>query len=131
MIVLDASYLVTALGDDSREPHERLEPLWRGAEIYVPELIDLEVTSVVRRAVRLGRTTPDRAMRLLADLALMPFKRVSHVLLLSRIWDLRENLTPYDASYVAVAEIMEATLITADARLARAPGIRCEVQVLA
>jgi predicted nucleic acid-binding protein len=130
MIVVDASYLVTALGDDSRET-DRFEPLRRSLEIYVPELIDLEVTSVVRRAVRLGRTTPDRGMRLLVDLALMPFKRVSHVPLLSRIWDLRENLSPYDASYVAVAELMEATLITADARLARAPGIRCDVQVLA
>jgi predicted nucleic acid-binding protein len=131
MIVPDASYLVSALGEDGEPMHDRLVPLWQSTDVYAPELIDLEVTSVVRRAVRLGRMDPERAIQLLADLALMPFKRVSHVPFLNRIWELRDNLSPYDASYVAIAEIMGATLVTADARLARALGIRCEVQVLA
>jgi predicted nucleic acid-binding protein len=131
MIVIDASYLVTALGEDGETGQSRREALWDSDETYAPELIDLEVASVVRRAVRLSRMAPERAIQLLADLALLQVERVSHVPFLSRIWDLRENLTPYDASYVALAEIMEAPLLTADARLARAPGIRCEVRVLA
>jgi predicted nucleic acid-binding protein len=131
MIVLDASLLAAALGDDSEAGARFREPLWESPKIFAPELIDLEIASYVRRAVRRGVMTPERAMRMLVDLAQMPFKRVSHVSFLSRIWELRDNLSPYDASYVAIAEIMEATLITADARLARAPGIRCEVQVFA
>ena len=69
----------------------------------------------------------ERAVQALVDLAVMPVVRVSHTPFLSRIWDLRDNLTCYDAAYVALAETMEAPLVTADARLSRAPGIRCEV----
>lgn len=131
MIVLDASLLAAALGDDSEAGARFREPLWEATKRFAPELIDLEVTSYARRAVRRGVMTPERAMRMLVDLAQLPFKRVSHRPLLSRVWELRENVSPYDASYIALAEIIEATLVTADARLARAPGIRCEVQVFA
>jgi predicted nucleic acid-binding protein len=60
----------------------------------------------------------------------MPLERVSHTPFLSRIWELRHNLTPYDAAYVALAEVMEAPLLTADARLSRAPGLACEVVLI-
>jgi len=129
MIVIDASVLVVALaedGDDGRQKRELLD----GEELHAPEVVDLEVASYVRRACHTGLIAPRRAIQALADLALMPIERVAHTPLLSRVWDLRENLTPYDAVYVALAETLGARLLTADARLARAPGIRCEVVVL-
>jgi predicted nucleic acid-binding protein len=129
MIVLDASIVAAALGDDSDAGHRIREAL-QDDEPFAPELIDLEVASYMRRAVRAGRLGSQRAIQLLADLALLPVSRVSHTPLLSRVWELRDNLTPYDASYVALAETMGAPLITADARLSRAPGIHCEVRVL-
>jgi predicted nucleic acid-binding protein len=131
MIVLDASLLAVVLGDDA-EPGTRLrDHLWADDDVFAPELIDLEVAAYARRLVRLGQMMPDRAMQLLVDLAVMPLRRVSHVPFLSRIWELRHNVSAYDASYIALAEVMQAPLLTTDARLARAPGIRCEVQVFA
>ena len=65
-----------------------------------------------------------------ADLASLPLRRARHVNLLSRCWELRENLTPYDAAYVALAEALDVTLVTADRRMAQAPGPRCTVEVL-
>jgi predicted nucleic acid-binding protein len=72
----------------------------------------------------------ERAIQALADLALLSVSRVSHTPFLGRIWELRDNVTPYDAAYVALAEVMEAPLLTADARLSRAPGVRCEVVLI-
>lgn len=129
MIVVDASVTATALGSDDEEG-ARARAHFPEDDVFVPELIDLEVTSYVRRAVRLGEMEPQRALQALADLALMPFERVSHTPFLSRIWELRHNLTPYDAAYVALAEVMDAPLLTADARLSRAPGLACEVVLI-
>lgn len=129
MIVVDASVAAPALAMDDEEG-DRARALIPGDKIFVPELIDLEVASYVRRAVRAGLLEPVRAVEALADLALLPFERVSHTPFLSRIWELRDNLTPYDAAYVALAETMQAPLLTADARLSRAPGLRCEVVVV-
>ena len=128
MIVVDACVLATALADDVGGVQARSQLV--DPEIFAPELIDLEVTSYVRQAVRTHRLGSQRALQALADLALMPIERISHTSFLSRIWDLRDNLTPYDASYVALAETLDAPLVTGDSRLARAPGIRCEVVVL-
>jgi predicted nucleic acid-binding protein len=89
-----------------------------------------EVASAIRGACRAGRIGAERAVQALADLAFLPLSRMSHTPFLGRIWELRDNLTPYDAAYVALAEVFEAPLFTRDARLARAPGIRCEVVVL-
>ncbi len=71
-----------------------------------------------------------RAATAVTDLAALSLDRMPHRPLLARCWELRDNLTPYDASYVALAERLGVTLVTADARLARAPGIRCDVEVL-
>lgn len=129
MIVIDASVTATALSSDD-EDGARARAHFPEDDVFVPELIDLEVTSYIRRAVRLGQMEPQRALQALADLALMPLERVSHTPFLSRIWELRHNLTPYDAAYVALAEIMEAPLLTADVRLTRAPGLACEVVLI-
>lgn len=129
MIVVDASVLAPALGDDG-DDGDRARDRLRGEELCAPSLVDLEVASVLRRAAAARRIDARRAAQALADLAVLPMRRVGHVTLLDRVWELRANVTPYDAAYVALAEATGATLVTADARLARAPGVRCEVDVL-
>jgi predicted nucleic acid-binding protein len=129
LIVVDASGVVVALTDDGPEGDVYRARLG-DEELAVPELMDLEVASALRQLVTRGDLDVSRARRALADLAAMPAKRFSHGPLLNRIWELRENVTPYDAAYVALAEDLGATLVTADARLGRAPGPRCAIEVL-
>jgi predicted nucleic acid-binding protein len=124
LIVIDASVLATALGDDGPGGVDARARI-RGEDLVAPELIDLEVVSVWRRTLTDGR----RAELALADLEELPLRRASHLPLLARCWELRHNLTPYDASYVALAEALEVVLLTADRRLAGASGIRCEIEV--
>jgi predicted nucleic acid-binding protein len=129
VLVVDASVLATALGDDSLDGDVARSRL-RGEHLAAPELVDLEVASVLRRQVEAKAVDPRRAALALNDLLAMPLQRASHRPLLSRCWELRDNLTVYDAAYVAMAEVLRAVLLTADARLARAPGPRCHVEVL-
>lgn len=96
-----------------------------------PELIDLEVVSTLRRAARSGRLDQRRSGQALTDLASLPLRRVPHLPLLPRVWELRDNLTAYDAAYVALAEALDALLLTADGPLGRSNGIHCNVEVLA
>jgi predicted nucleic acid-binding protein len=128
-MVVDASVLVHALGDDEASGDLARRRL-RGESLVAPELIDLEVASAWRRHAAHGRMPERRAARALADLKAMPLLRISHRILALRCWELRDNLTPYDAAYVAVAELFEALLLTADVALSRAPGIRCDVEML-
>lgn len=129
MIVVDASVLATALADDG-DDGDRARRRLRGEELCAPELIVLEVASVLRRHVQSRAFEPRRAALALGDLEDLPIALVAHRSLLPRVWALRENLTPYDASYVALAEATASVLVTADGRLARAPGIRCECELL-
>lgn len=129
MIVVDASVLAPALADDGPQGDLARRRL-RGESLYAPWLIDLEVASVLRAANR-GGTLPDRrARQALSDLADLPMQRAPHLALLPRIWQLRNNVTAYDAAYVALAEVLDAPLLTADARLARASGPTCKIEVL-
>ena len=95
-----------------------------------PELLDLEVVAVIRKALFAGVLDERRAAIALADLADLDLERVSHRPLLVRIWELHPNITPYDAAYVALAETIAATLVTADRPLAQAPGPRCQIEYL-
>lgn len=129
MLVVDASVLVVALADDGPDgDHARTR--MRGEVLAAPELVDLEVASVLRRQNLAGAIDVRRAGLALADLAALPLQRAPHLPMLPRCWELRENLTVYDAAYVALAEALEATLITGDRRLARANGPRCDIEVL-
>ena len=129
MIVVDAGVLLVALvddGDDGASVRTRL----RGEGLAAPELIDLEVTSALRGLTRSGQVLPRRADLALDDLETIPVRRAPHHRLLSRCWELRDSLTPYDASYVALAEALDTTLLTGDRRLARASGPRCRIECL-
>lgn len=129
MIVVDAGVIVTALADDG-EDGDRVRALLRDQRLAAPHLLDLEVVSSWRRLAAAGAVDDRRARLALEDLRTLRLERVAHRPLLPRCWELRGNLTVYDAAYVALAELLDATLLTADARLAGAPGIRCDVDLI-
>jgi len=129
VIVVDASVLAPALGDDG-DDGDRARQRLSNETLAAPELIDLEVSSVLRR-LSLGGRIPARSAELaMSDLVALPLRYVSHRALLPRCCSLRETFTIYDASYVALAEQIDAVLVTADIRLSRAPGLRCAVEVI-
>lgn len=130
MIVVDASamtefLLQTALGS-------RVEArLFRDSdEFHAPHLLDAEVVQALRRLVRAGEVLRDRAREALDDLADLDIRRHSHVDFLSRAWELRDNLTAYDAMYVALAEATDAPLVTCDGPLAATPGHAAQIEVI-
>jgi predicted nucleic acid-binding protein len=129
VLVVDASVLAPALADDTFDGDTARARL-RGQALIAPELIDLEVASVLRRQLLAGDLDTRRAEQALADLVDLPMRRVPHRRLLGRCWELRENLSVYDAAYVALAELLDVVLVTGDVRLSRAPGLRCQVEVL-
>jgi predicted nucleic acid-binding protein len=125
MVVIDASALVNALLVDgtarSRLAAESLQAL---------ELIDAELLSVLRRLVLAGKLQNGDALQALATAHQLGLRRFPSRGLWIRAWDLRPNFSAYDALYVALAEQLEVPLLTADARLARAPGLRCSVELI-
>ena len=125
MIVLDASVVVEILR--ATRTGRTLASRLRAADraLAAPELLDVEVLHVFRRLAR--RADVGAAVALLGDL---PIERFGHAVLRPRIWALRENLTPYDAAYVALAEALDAPLWTRDARLRDAPGARVSVELV-
>jgi predicted nucleic acid-binding protein len=129
VIVVDASVLAVALGDDGADGQHARERL-ADETLVAPELVDLEVVSVWRRHVAAKLMPARRAASAVADLADLPLSRSSHQPLLHRIWELRHVVTPYDAAYIALAEALEVVLVTADARLSRASAVRCEVETI-
>jgi predicted nucleic acid-binding protein len=129
VLVVDASVLATALGDDGPDG-DRARARLLGEELVAPELVDLEVASVWRKQHAAGALDTRRAQLALADLIDLPMQRATHQALLQRCWELRDNLTVYDAVYVALAEAVGTPLLTADSHLANATGVRCTIEVL-
>ena len=129
MIVLDASAVVEWLLQTS--PGRRIEKriFSRNQSLHAPHLLDLEVGQVLRRLVREGAVPARRAGEAIEDLLDLRVTRYPHFVLLPRIWQLRDNLSTYDAAYVALAEELDATLLTRDARLVSAPGHSAQVEV--
>jgi predicted nucleic acid-binding protein len=130
VIVVDASALLefllqTPLGI-------RVEArLFRNQDAFhSPHLVDVEVTQGLRRLVRLGEVSHGRAAEALADLPDLDLHRHSHLDLLARAWKLRENLTAYDAMYVALAEALDAPIVTCDMAFAKAPGHRAHIEAI-
>ncbi len=129
MIVVDASVLVSGLADDGADG-DRIRERLRGHRLAAPELIDLETVSAWRKLVAVGALDERRARLAMDDLRALRLRRAPHAPLLARCWELRNNLTIYDAAYLALAELLETTLLTGDAKLAGAPGARCAVEVM-
>jgi predicted nucleic acid-binding protein len=129
LIVVDASVVVTALADDG-DDGDRARLRLRDERLVAPHLIDLEVASAWRRLASTGDLDERRAQLALEDLRALRVERVPHGPLLARCWELRDNLSVYDAAYVALAEVLEVSLLTADRRLASASGPRCEIDLL-
>jgi predicted nucleic acid-binding protein len=130
MIVLDASSVVDLLLSPST-----IAPAWRGIlgpdeSLHAPQLLDLEVTQVLRRCVLSRMLTAERAGQAVEALRTLRVRRHSHLPLLARVWQLRHNLTAYDAAYVALAEELGATLVTRDAKLASATGHRARIDLV-
>jgi predicted nucleic acid-binding protein len=130
VIVPDASVLLelllrTAAG---RKLEDRL--LVPDVTLHAPHLLDVEVAQVTRRYARKGELSEDRGGELLDDLARLPLERYGHRELLPRIWELRANATAYDAAYLALAETLDAQLLTRDRALASVPGCGARVEVV-
>jgi predicted nucleic acid-binding protein len=131
LIVVDASAVAAALVVDAGVGDRASARLASDQDQRAPALIDLEVLSMIRRWVAQGKLGLSQADQAILDVAGLPIERYPHVALLPRAWELRHNLTPYDASYVALAEALGAVLVTADGRLARAAGPQCSIELLA
>ena len=127
--MVDASVVVSALADDGDDGDLARRRL-RGEQLCAPEILELEVTSALRRLLGAGDLDERRADLALGDLSDLDVRRVGHRALLLRVWELRHTVTTYDAAYVALAETIDAVLVTADRRLAAASGPRCAIEVL-
>lgn len=130
MIVLDASAAIDWLLQSAagRNVEERIYS--HGESLHAPHLLDVEFTQVLRRLVRERTVETSRAEQAIVDLANLPITRYPHFVFLPRVWQLRHNLTAYDALYIALAERLNATLVTRDARLSAAGGHRAHIEVV-
>jgi predicted nucleic acid-binding protein len=129
VIVLDASTVLEILLQTEAGAPVAERFLTSDSSLHAPHLLDVEVAQVLRRFVAQGEVPEARARQALAALADFPLERYSHTILLPRIWALRQNLSAYDAAYVALAEVLGATLLTRDARISRAPGLAARIEV--
>jgi predicted nucleic acid-binding protein len=129
MLIVDASclYELVTFGSLAERVQDRIaaDP-GRAA----PHVIDVEVLSVIRREYLTGRLDRTAAHIAVQNLRDWPVERFGHRFLLERAWDLRENVRGWDAFYVALAELVEGTLVTLDGRLSRAAGLRCPIELL-
>jgi predicted nucleic acid-binding protein len=130
VIVVDASAMTCALVYDGARGKSARAELARDEHWAAPEHWKIEVFSSVRGLVLGAKLGEERARQAVQTLAVLTVAPVSINDLLSRMWDLRGNVSAYDAAYVAAAELHDAPLLTADARLARAGGLRCQVRVV-
>lgn len=130
MIVVDASALLEVLLRTPAAQAVEVRLFDPGETLHAPHLLDVEVAQVIRRYAAKGEIDGDRGGAALDDLAAFPLRRYPHDLLLPRVWELWNNLTAYDAVYVALAEALDAPLLTRDRRLATAAGHRATIALV-
>lgn len=130
MIVLDASALVELILDTptGRTIADRIADPAVG--LHVPHLVDVEVTQALRRYAQKREIDANEAAEALDHLRALDLQRHAHEPLLDRVWELRDNLSAYDAVYVALAEVLNTTLLTCDRPLSRAPGIAARIELV-
>lgn len=129
MIVIDASVMLEILLGTVRGSRFADDLHARTGSWNVPHLLDTEVLQVLRRLVRARQIEPERALLAVEDLCHLDLVRHGHVELAARVWELQDNLTAYDATYLALAEALGGTLITGDRSYGRVPGRRAVVEV--
>ncbi len=130
LAVVDASVLAAFYSVSDPRRQQTVARMSAGHALFAPAHVDMEVVSALRT---MSRNSPKLAAAVpsaLQHLASLPVRRMALAPLLSRMWELRDNITPYDAAYVALAEQLRATLITCDVRLAAAPGAKCTFDVI-
>jgi predicted nucleic acid-binding protein len=131
LIVIDASALLEILLRTDRADR-LMERAFSGSEqMHAPQLLDIEITQVLRRLVRQREITAPRAEQVLEDLSDLLIERHDHQELIQRIWQLRDSLSAYDGAYVALAEALAAPLLTCDGKLAGAHGHRAKIELIA
>jgi predicted nucleic acid-binding protein len=130
LIVLDASAAVELLLNSSAGRRVAARLRNPRATLHAPHLIDLEVAQTLRRYVREGTLAEERGRLAVQHLALLDLERYPHDPFLGRIWTLRDNVTAYDAAYVALAEALSAPLVTCDRRLAESPGLGVDFELV-
>ena len=130
MIVVDASALIEVLLNTADAPRLAERLFAEGETLHAPHLLDVEVAQVLRRYVLSRLFGAERGVEALEDLADFPIARYSHQPFLPRIWELRHNVTAYDAAYLALAEALAAPLVTRDAKLASATGHQARIELM-
>ena len=129
MMVVDASALLEVLLGTSSGAAVEERIFASGETLHAPYLLDIEIAQVLRRYAASGQVGAERGRLALVDLTDLPMHRYPHDFLLPRIWALRHNLTAYDATYVALAEALDAPLLTRDRHLAAAPGHQARIEL--
>ena len=128
MIVVDASAVLEVLLATPASDEIRRRLFRSGETLHAPHLLDVEVLQVLRRYAARGVLSSERGAEAVGDFVSLPIERYTHELLVERIWDLRANLTAYDAAYVSLAELLRALLVTRDARLAKAARVSTAIE---
>jgi predicted nucleic acid-binding protein len=130
LIVVDASVLANVVGDDGPAGRAARARITAAGQVSAPDLVDVETVAVLRKRWLAGDLTARRFRSAVDDLIAIPVVRFPTGAMMLRAYALRANVTAYDATYIALAEALSCTLVTGDARLSRAPGINCDVEVV-
>jgi predicted nucleic acid-binding protein len=130
VIVVDAPVLANVIGDDGPDGQRARREVRAAGDLAAPDLVDPETVAVLRKRWLAGTIPDDRFAAAVRDLEDLDLDRYPALRFMRRAWELRANVTPYDAAYVALAEILGCELWTADQRLAKAPGPACTIRVL-
>jgi predicted nucleic acid-binding protein len=130
VIVVDASVILEILLRTKSAPAIEKKIFSKGQTLHAPHLIDVEIAQVIRRYASAGELTPERGSQAIEDLIDFRISRYSLEILLPRIWELRTNMTAYDAAYVALAEVLNAPFLTRDAKLTRSAGSTAKIQLV-
>lgn len=130
MIVVDAPVVANAVGDDKGSGRQARALLRRHDTLVAPDLVDVETAAVLRRRWLAGDISDQRFSDAVDDLGDLPITRFPALPLLRRAYELRANVTAYDACYISLAEHLGVSLATSDRRLAGAPGPRCDIELL-